>query len=166
MIVLVGAYWLNRGPGSDWLTPVHSVSAKPGVRLVLFAGLLWAITPIFEKLAIQHTLPESPRFAALAVNGLLVILLTPFILWRGRSPLEALTRHRREWLLAALIAGIAPTLGYTAFSLGLVGYVTTLFRLSTMFTVIWSAWLLRESGLRQRLPASVVMVVGAILIAV
>jgi len=166
VLVLVGAYWLNRGPESGWLTPFKSVSAKPGVGLVLFAGLLWAVTPIFEKLAIQHTFPESPRFAALAVNGLLVILLTPFILWRGRSPLVSLARHRREWLLAALIAGIAPTLGYTAFSLGLVGYVTTLFRLSAAFTVVWSTWLLGETGLRRRLPASIVMVIGAILIAV
>ncbi|HLB47046.1 MAG TPA: DMT family transporter [Anaerolineales bacterium] len=166
MLVLVGAYWLNRGPESGWLTPFKSVSAKPGVGLVLFAGLLWAVTPIFEKLAIQHTFPESPRFAALAVNGLLVILLTPFTLWRGRSSLDSLARHRREWLLAALIAGIAPTLGYTAFSLGLVGYVTTLFRLSAAFTVVWSTWLLGETGLRRRLPASIVMVIGAILIAV
>ena len=166
VLVLVGAYWLNRGPESGWLTPFKSVSAKPGVGLVLFAGLLWAVTPIFEKLAIQHTFPESPRFAALAVNGLLVILLTPFTLWRGRSSLDSLARHRREWLLAALIAGIAPTLGYTAIGLGLVGYVTTLFRLSAALTVVWSTWLLGETGLRRRLPASIVMVIGAILIAV
>jgi len=164
-LVLVGAYWLNRGPGSGWVTPFKSVAVKPGVALVLLAGLLWAITPIFEKLAIQHTFPESPRFAALTVNGLLVILLTPFALWVGRVAIGSLAQRRREWLLAALIAGVAPILGYTAFSLGLVGYVTTLFRLSAVFTVFWGAWLLGESGLRQRLPASMLMVVGATLIA-
>ena len=130
------------------------------------ADRLWAITPVLEKLAIQHTFPESPRIAALAVNGLLVGLLTPFALRRGRPALAALMRRRREWLLAALIAGTAPILGFTAFSLGPVGYVTTLFRLGAVFTVIWSAWLLGESGLRQRLPASIVMVAGAILISV
>lgn len=166
MLVLIGAYWLNRGSGSDWLSPFKSISAKPGVGLVMVAGMLWAITPLFEKLAIRHTFPENPRFTALAVNGLLVAFLTPFALWRGQSVFNSLTRHRREWLLAVLIAGIAPALGYTAFSLGLVGYVTTLFRLSAVFTVLWSAWLLGEPGLRQRFPASLVMAVGAILIAV
>jgi uncharacterized membrane protein len=77
----------------------------------------------------------------------------------------SLAQRRRECLLAALIAGVAPILGYTAFSLGLVGYVTTLFRLSAVFTVFWGAWLLGESGFRQRLPASMLMVVGATLIA-
>lgn len=107
-LVLTGAYWLNRGPGSDWLTPVILRSGR------------WALTP--------------------------------------------LSRRKRDWLLATLIAGTAPALGYTAISLGLVGYVTTLFRLSAVFTVIWGAWLLGESGLRQRLPASMTMVVGAVLI--
>ena len=101
---------------------------------------------------------------ALAVNGLLVGMLTPFVLRRYRSALTALTRWRREWLLAAIIAGTAPILGFTAIGLGPVGYVTTLFRLSAVFTVIWSAWLLRESGLRQRLLASIVMIAGAVLI--
>lgn len=50
--------------------------------------------------------------------------------------------------------------------LGLVGYVTTRFRLSAVFTVIWGAWLLKEAGFRQRLPATFLMVAGAVLIAV
>ena len=166
VLVLVGAYWLNRGPGSDWLTPFKSISAKPGVALVLLAGLLWAVTPMFEKLAIQHTFPESPRLVALAVNGLLVGLLTPVALRHGRSAILTLAHRRREWLLAALIAGTAPALGYTAIALGLVGYVTTLFRFSAIFTVIWGALLLGEPDLRQRLPASIVIVAGAILIVV
>ncbi len=166
VFVLVGAYWLNRGQGSDWLAPFKSISVKPGVALVLLAGLLWAVTPMFEKLAIQRTFPESPRLVALAVNGLLVGLLTPVALRRGRLAILALAHHRREWLLAALIAGIAPALGFTAIGLGLVGYVTTLFRFSAVFTVIWGALLLGEPGLRQRLPASIVMVAGAVLIVV
>lgn len=164
-LVLAGAYWLNRGPGTDWRTPFKSISTKPGVGLALSAGLLWAITPVFEKLAIQHTFPESPQVVALTVNGMLVGLLSPVILWRSRSILNPLTQRRREWLLAALIAGTAPALGYTAVSLGLVGYVTTLFRLSAVFTVLWSGWLLGEAGLRQRLPASIMMGVGAVFIA-
>ncbi len=163
-LVLMGAYWLNRGPEADWLMPFKSIALKPGVTLVLLAGLLWAITPIFEKLAIQHTFPENPRFTALVVNGATVIVLTPFALRGGRGAIGSLLQRRRDLWLAALIAGVAPILGYTALSLGLVGYVTTLFRLSAVFTVIWGAWLLGEPGFRQRLPASVLMVAGAILI--
>ncbi len=163
-LVLLGAYGLNGGLSARWSSPLRALAASPAVRLVMLAGLLWAVTPVMEKLAIQHTAPPSPRVTALAANGLLVVVLTPFALRTGRSALTVFAR-RREWLLAAGIAGVAPALGYTAVNLGPVGYVTTLFRLSALFSVIWGAWLLREPGLRRRLPSSAMMVAGAVLIA-
>ena len=73
--------------------------------------------------------------------------------------------HRYELIFAGVIAGVAPVLGYTSYSLDFVGYVTTLFRLSTLMTVLWSFLLLKESGIARRWPASLVMVIGAILLA-
>ncbi|MCG3209724.1 MAG: hypothetical protein FOGNACKC_03351 [Anaerolineae bacterium] len=163
-LVLIGAYWLNHNPGSSWLAPLRALAFKPGIMLVLLAGLLWSVTPVLEKVALEHTNPVSPRFTVLVINILLVALLTPVVLTRGRTDVGNLKVHPRELLLAGLIAGIAPVLGYTALSLGLVGYVTTLFKLSTLMTVLWGGLLLGESGLRRRLPASLVMVVGAVLI--
>ncbi|MBI1794147.1 MAG: EamA family transporter [Chloroflexi bacterium] len=165
-LVLIGAYWLNRGSEAGWLAPFKSLAFTPGVTLVLLAGLLWAITPLFEKTAILHTNPESPRFTAFMATAFLTLLLTPWVMARGKSVITKLSLHRRELFFAGLIAGIAPVLAYTAYSLGLVGYVTTLFKLSTLLTVIWSFYFLKEHGLAQRLPGSLVMVMGAILIAV
>ena len=164
-LVLIGAYWLNRSSDTDWLAPFKSLVFTPGVTLVLLAGLLSAITPLFEKTAILHTNPESPQFAAFAATTLLTIILTPAVIVHGKPAIVKLSLHRRELILTGLIAGIAPVLGYTAFSLGLVGYVTTLFKLSALMTVIWSSLFLKERGLAQRLPASLVMVLGTILIA-
>lgn len=166
VFVLTGARWLNGRTRTNWHIVWKAISTTPGVALVLLAGLFWAITPVLEKLAIQHTFPASPRIVAFAVNATLVGLLTPIVLRRNRAALRGLILHRREWLLAAFIAGVAPLLGFTAFSLGPVGYVTTLFRMSTVFTVIWGALLLHEPGLHQRLPASAIMIAGAILISV
>ena len=164
--VLIGAYWLHFRSGTDWFAPFKSLVLTPAVALVLLAGLLWAITPLFEKTAIEHTNPENPRFAAFVVDVLLVAMLTPAVVTRGRPDIEKLLLHRREYFLAGLIAGTAPVFGYTAFSLGNLGYVTTLFKLSTLMTMLWSFLFLKEGGLKQRLPASAVMVIGSILIAI
>lgn len=163
-LLLAGAYGLNASTRTDWLTPFTSLTRKPGVLLVLLAGLLWAITPIFEKTAIQHTEPLSPRFTALIVDILLVLFLSMAVVRRGRSSLGNLRPHRRELLLAGIIAGSAPVLGYTAFSLGPVGYVTALFKFSTIITVMWGALVLKEHDLQRRLPISLLMVLGAILL--
>ena len=164
-LVLIGAYWLNYISGANWLTPFKSLALTPGIALVLLAGFLWAVTPLFEKTAILHTNPQNPRFTAFIATTLLTFMLTPLALFRGKSAMSQLSLHRRELSLAGLIAGIAPVLGYTAYSLGFVGYVTTLFKLSTLMTVLWSFLFLKERGLAQRLPGSLVMVIGAILIA-
>jgi uncharacterized membrane protein len=161
-LVLVGAYWLNHKGSAGWLTPFKALALTSGVGFVLLAGLLWAITPLFEKTAILHTNPQNPRFTAFVVTTLLTLMLTPLVLLRGKPTISQLSLHRRELILAGLIAGIAPLLGYTALSLGLAGYVTTLFKLSTLMTVIWSFLLLQERGVAQRLPGS--LVIGAILI--
>jgi uncharacterized membrane protein len=163
-LVVIGAYWLNRS-GAGWLAPVKSLTLNSGVTLVLLAGLLWAVTPLLEKTAIRHTAPQSPRFVALVVTTLLVVMLTPIVAARGREAIGKLSLHRREWFLAACIAGGAPVLGYTALSLGFVGYVTALFRLSAVLTVLWASLLLKEGHLSNRLPGSLLMAVGAILIA-
>jgi len=165
LLVLLGAYWLNHAPGSDWFELFRSLAFKPAMGLVLLAGFLWAITPLFEKTAILHTVPASPRFTAFIANVLLFLSLTPTVITRGRSSIERLFRHRREFLLAGLISGMAPLLGYTAFSLGYVGYVTTLFKMSMLLTMIWSFLILKERGWKLRLSSSIVMIIGAILIA-
>jgi len=166
LLVLSGAYWLGRKPGSRWFAPISGLEFRPGMAFALLAGSLWSITPLLEKIAIQHTAPQSPRIVAAASNALLVLLLSPVVMYGGKQSIAGLVLHKRELLLAVLIAGTAPLLGYSALQLGYVGYVTTLFKFSTVLTVVWGALLLGETGFSRRLPAATIMVLGGILIAV
>jgi uncharacterized membrane protein len=68
-------------------------------------------------------------------------------------------------LIADLISGVAPLFVFSAIASGNVGYVTALFKLGAVGTVVWATLLLNEPGLRQRLPATAVMAFGGLLIA-
>ncbi len=164
-LVLAGAYWLNRPASVGWLVPLKALAFTPANVLILLAGLFWAITPVLEKTAIEHTNPPSPRWVAFVISTLLATMLTLAVAGRGGN-VRKLAFHRWQWLLAGAIAGIAPMLGYTALSLRLVGYVTTLFKLSTVMTVTWSYVFLQERAAVSRAPAAVTMVLGAVLIAI
>jgi uncharacterized membrane protein len=122
------------------------------------------LTPIFEKIAIQHTAPENPLAVAFATTLLTIVLLFP-ALRRVAAPIDQVRQHRRGFLTAGLISSIAPLFGFTAIALGYVGYVTALFKLGAVFTVLWSALLLREQGMRQRLTGTIVMAIGGLLVA-
>lgn len=83
---------------------------------------------------------------------------------KQQRPLAGLAVHPRAFLAAALLAGVAPLFGFTAIALGLVGYVTALFKLSAVFTVLWAWLFLKEGNLRARLLGVIVMLLGSALV--
>jgi uncharacterized membrane protein len=141
--------------------------------LAIIASALWGSTTVLEKLAIEHMTTPSGPFVALTGTVLMVLLLTPnAFLSFGKTGTPEVKRglyglrfHPRAFLLAVLIAGIAPLFGFTAIALGLVGYVTALFKLSAVFTIVWAWLFLGEENIRQRLLGTVVMLIGGVLIA-
>jgi uncharacterized membrane protein len=172
-VVLFGAYLLEAEEArTGLLAPLQVLLRRPGTLLAVGASALWGTTTVLEKLAIEQVTPPSGPAVALLSTVLLVFFLTPGVL---RSPKAAnpatqhrgagLRTHPRAFTLAMLIAGIAPLFGFTAIALGLVGYVTTLFKLSAVLTILWARWVLGEGQLRSRLLGASVMIVGGVLVA-
>src|SRR6266849_5109858 len=174
-VVLLGAYLLDvEEARTGVLAPLRVLVERPGTLLALIASALWGVTTVLEKLAIEHVTPPSGPLVALLGTALLVVLLTPGAFWSSRRT-DALS-SRGTWgglriragtfMVAALIAGVAPLFGFTAIALGLVGYVTALFKLSAVLTILWAQLFLDEGNIRQRLFGAAVMVAGGVLIAV
>ena len=145
--------------------PLRALAQQPGVLLAIGASFVWGLTPIFEKVAIRHSSPENPLAVAFATTLVTVAFMLPAVLRDTTRLTELLQSHWRGFLAASLISGLAPLFGFTAIALGYVGYVTALFKLSAVLTVVWAALLLDEQGLHRRLPAAIVMAVGGLLIA-
>jgi drug/metabolite transporter (DMT)-like permease len=164
-LIGLGTYLLNLKEKAGWLTPLRELIANRAVALALLAALIWGLTPILEKVAIEHTAPQNPPLVALGTTLPQVVFLSLPVLRRTAHVRVAVARQWRAFLLAGLISGVAPVLGFTAIALGLVAYVTAIFKLGTLLTVVWGAVILREGNWRQRLPASALMVLGALLIA-
>lgn len=172
-VVLFGAYLLEvEEARTGLLAPLRVLLRRPGTLLAVVASALWGTTTVLEKVAIEHLTPPSGPAVALLGTILLVLLLTPGALRSRKAtpPGEAprrpgLRRHPRAFALAMLIAGMAPLFGFTAIALGLVGYVTTLFKLSAVLTILWARWMLGEGQLRSRLLGASVMIVGGVLVA-
>jgi drug/metabolite transporter (DMT)-like permease len=172
-LVLLGAYLLEvEAARTHLLAPLRLLLRRPGVLLAIGASALWGTTTVLEKLAIDHMTPPSGPLVALLGTFLMAILLTPGAL-KSRSHEEVaksrwhgLVLHPWALSLAVLIAGIAPLFGFTAIALGLVGYVTTLFKLSAVLTILWAWLLLGEGQIKSRILGASVMLIGSLLVAV
>lgn len=173
-VVLFGAYLLDvEEARTGLLTPLRVLLQRPGSLLAIVASALWGTTTVLEKLSIDHITPPSGPVVALLGTFLLVVLLTPGALRpprpeessRARNTWHGLRVHRRALFGAVLLAGVAPLFGFTAIALGLVGYVTTLFKLGAIFTILWARLFLGEGQARSRLLGACVMVIGGVLVA-
>lgn len=163
--IIIGAYMLTLSSWRKALEPLQAVVHQKALWLAITASALWGITPVFEKTAIQHTFPENPTAAAFGALLTLTLILFPIMLSRADQPFTQMRVQLRGFVALGVIGGIAPLFGYAAFSLGLVGYVSALFKMSSVFALLWAFLFLQEKDVSRRLPAAVVMVIGAILIA-
>lgn len=165
LVIVSGGYVLSvQEHRSGLWVPLKSMWSERAIALAIIASFVWGLTPITEKLAMQHSSPSNPPLVAFASTALMSLFLLPLIFVQAEKPLTQVTTHGRGFLAAALIAGIAPIFGFTAINLGLVGYVSAIFKLSAVASVIWATVFLREEGLRHRLAGAVIMVAGALLI--
>ncbi|GAC1642480.1 MAG: hypothetical protein NVS4B9_34690 [Ktedonobacteraceae bacterium] len=174
-VVLFGSYLLEvEEARTGLLAPLRVLLRRPGTMLAIVASALWGSTTVLEKLAIDHMNPQSGPVVALLGTFLLVLLLTPGAfqslksekLVQARGSWYGLRAHPRALYAAIVLAGIAPLFGFTAIALGLVGYVTTLFKLSAILTIVWARLFLAEGPLRSRLLGASVMALGGVLVAV
>ena len=164
-LVIVGAYLIALSSGRDPRAPLQSNSNQRAVWLAVGASVLWGITPVFEKTAIQHTFPENPTAAALGALVTLALILFPIMMSKSIHPFAQIRIRLRGFVALGVIGGVAPLLGYAAFSLGLVGYVSALFKMSSVFSLGWAYFLLGEKNATHRFPGALLMILGTILIA-
>lgn len=162
--VVLGAYLLNFKIGVRALEPLRALFTNRGIGLALLSSILWGLTPIFEKTAIQHTTPTNPPAAAFGSAIGLSLLLLPVMITRSSRPVAQIVRRWRGFLLLGVIGGIAPFLGYTALSLGLAAYVSALFKLSTVLTLVWAFFFLGEREVVHRLPGAATILAGGLLL--
>jgi drug/metabolite transporter (DMT)-like permease len=181
VIILLGVYLLEvQDARTGLLAPLVILGNRSGAVMAILASGLWGTTTVLEKLAIEHVMPPNGPLVALISTALTVLLLTPNAIFalsrssRTASPGETLGQKKgigglraqlRTFLVAVTIAGIAPLFGFTAIALGFVGYVTALFKLSAVFTIVWAWLLLGEGHLRERMLGASVMVLGGALVA-
>lgn len=166
-LVVLGAYLLELSRiKSGFLAPFKGLSTNRGVRYSIAAYFIWSITPVFEKTAILHTNPQVPPFAALVGMGVTTVafgLLLP-TLSKIRNPLRTARKFLPVLLLVGLLGGVGLASAFIAFSLTNLGFVSAVFRLSIIFTVVLGCIFFKERKIKDKLLGSLIMLIGVFLL--
>jgi drug/metabolite transporter (DMT)-like permease len=167
LIIVIGAYVLQvSSRKKGYLEPLIKLFSHKGVQMSLGAYFLWSITPIFQKIAINHTTPSAPPFASFAglLGGLTIYGF--FSLYKKISIKKNIVKFAKLFTLIGVLGGLGQSAAFITFSLTNLGIAVAVFKLSMIFTVILGWLVFKEKEIKSRLFGSIIMLVGIILLVV
>ncbi|RMH69169.1 MAG: EamA family transporter [Gemmatimonadetes bacterium] len=161
LLIVSGAYLLNRQPGRDIGAPLRAIVSDPGCRWMLLVAILFSISATFDKVGVQNS---SPVFWSTSISILMGLAIFPLTFRTGS--IRQLTQPYYLTLLIPIgvLSGLTLICQMSAIQLTLVAYVISIKRASVILSVLYGGLILGEKGLKQRLVGAVIMVAGVILI--
>lgn len=162
LLISGGSYLLNlHERRSGWLGPLRALARDRGARAMLGVALIYSVTSVLGKVGLQHS---SPTFFAIAYYMLLGLAFTPIAIWNTRPGERSLAAQPVRFVLIGFFYFCMVLFHYLALELVAVPYMISIKRTSMVFGVLYGWLFFRETGLRPRLLASVLMLAGAALI--
>jgi drug/metabolite transporter (DMT)-like permease len=160
LMIAAGAYILNAGTvRKGLLEPFRALFRERGAIYMCLVAMLFSFTSTLSKKAIDLSSP----FHYMAVYWTcLVVGMMPLALWtyRGRWGEILQDGTIRKALLPALLFFTAVSAAAFAMSIAKVTYVTTVKRLSVMFSIALAWGFLKEESIRERFAGAALMVSG------
>jgi len=161
LLVAAGGYLLPSKPGSGGLlAPIRALCSERGSLCMLGVAVIYSVTSTLGKRAIEAS---SPLFFAAFYLPLLVLIITPLALYKGRGELGSMARNGtvRASALPALCYALQVVAHVYAINLTNVAYMIAVKRTSLLFGVLYGRYLFQERG---GLSATLIMLLGVMLI--
>jgi drug/metabolite transporter (DMT)-like permease len=167
VLVVVGAVTLHLGNGRSFSHLLTAPFREPGSWRMLVVAITWGTTTSLDKLAIAHGSEAMLGFALTLGSTLLLVFGRPLAASLFQ-PLErqTVTRPHKEPLLylAGLVGSLAVICQFLAYRELLVAYVETIKRAGGLASSVIGILCFNEGGLAHRVPAAILMILGAVII--
>ncbi len=164
MLIVSGSYMLQLSENKHgFFEPFRALFRERGTRLMLLVAFIWSITANIDRIGINNA---SPLFWMPSLITTMAIVTYPLFLRKHPGLLRETIRSWRAVIVPGVAQGVMSICHVMAISFGLVVYVIAIKRTSAMMTVFFSSRLLGEEHITERLLGTVIMLSGAICIAV
>ncbi|GAB4419550.1 MAG: hypothetical protein OHK0032_15420 [Thermodesulfovibrionales bacterium] len=164
LLIAAGGYTLNlKEFKKGFLEPFLAIKGERGSIFMILVALIYSFTSSLGKMAIEHS---SPIFFGVTYIAVLTVLFTPIALYNGKDDLRLIFKNGafRSAILPGLFNSFMIISHMIAMSMTEVAYMISVKRLSLLIGVFYGYMLFRESGIRERLLGTVLMLAGFILI--
>ncbi len=160
--IVFGSYLLHlKEKQKGILAPFKAIITEKGPRLMLVVAFVFSVTANIDKVGIQSS---SVVLWAVAIHIFTIITMVPLVWLTSRSSIHQLVKHRNVLISLGLINALKYFFQLAALQFTLVAYVISIKRTSAILCVIFGALIFKETGIKERLTGSVIMVLGVLLI--
>ena len=166
LMVALGSYTLNiKEMGKGILEPVKAIKKERGSLFMIVTAVCYGFTNIFGKQAINHS---SALFFGITYNIAFFIVLSPVIFRIGKMNVSQQIFHEplKNSILPGAFTAMTVIFYTLAISLGNIAYTVAVCRLSLLVGVIYGHFLLKETGFKERLTGTTLMLIGFVIIVV
>ncbi|WP_232702946.1 DMT family transporter [Halobacterium wangiae] len=161
--VATTAVYLANYEGGDLLTPLRKAVHSRAAQLALLSAMLYAVSDVGRRIVLDGFTFPTRLWVPTFLGGVAVAVL-PLAL--RRWPAGGVRQHLPMFVLAGSGVAVGEHVTALAFASAPASIVSTLVNAQAIVAVLLGCVLLGEPGLRRRLGAAVLAVVGVGLIAV
>jgi drug/metabolite transporter (DMT)-like permease len=165
LVTLLGSYVLNASSLKEGLIkPIKILFENKASLLMIFSVLLDSIVIVFDKVAINNTLPKNTTFALFAENLLVIFGLLPILFFRNKHFLSQVFSNGKMLVVLGLLNAIFTILAFSAVGGGNVGIVATILKAQILFVLLFSFVFFKDKPKAETVFGSMIMIIGVILI--
>ncbi|NLI81100.1 MAG: EamA family transporter [Deltaproteobacteria bacterium] len=163
LVSLAGGYLLNLDV-TKWspLEPLRAALRERGSRHMLVVAVIYSVSSVLDKKAILHS---SPIFFGIFFYIVFAPTLFILLLLGQKISWDFWLRNPGKGIVAGLLVFAHSVFHVWALSLTKAAYMISVKRLSILFSVIYGWIIFGESNMAARLGGAVLMMLGAVIIA-
>ena len=164
-VTLAGIYILNATKSKEGLLePIKSLFRNRASFLMMVSVLTNSVVIVFDKLAINNTLPQNTTFTLFIENLMVIFGLLPLLYVRNKKFYRQITSNTKLFLLLGILNAFSTILAFWAVGGGNVGLVATVLKTQVLFVLLFSYITFKDKPKLETLIGSVVMIAGVIFI--
>lgn len=165
LVTLFGTYVLNVSNAKEGLLkPIKLLFENKASALMIFSVLVGSVVVVFDKLAINNTLPKSTTFVLLVENILVIVGLLPILYLKTRNFAREIFDNKKLFIILGVLNAFSTIFAFSATGGGNVGIVSTIFKAQLLFVLLFSFLFFKDSPKFETIVGSIIMILGVVLI--
>jgi drug/metabolite transporter (DMT)-like permease len=165
LVTLFGTYILNASNAKEGLLkPIKLLFENKASTLMIFSVLVDSVVVVFDKLAINNTLPKNTTFVLLVEDILVVISLLPILFLKNRDFTREIFDNKRLFVVLGVLNAFSMILAFSVVGEGSVGVVSTILKAQLPFVLLFSFLFFKDKPKFETIIGSIIMILGVVLI--